>query len=108
MQTSNDVFILRHKDIDVAILQIDNNSEIVNCHILNHEHIPYLGSDGKRCILEWWRERSIPEGRKYLSELLKKHGCENASELLIKKSWTRTNRYLLDMSWKITRRNTLG
>lgn len=78
------MFILKHKDIDVAILQLNNDGEIMNHHIINPMHMPYLGSTKSRHLYDWWKQRSIPEGREHLLSLLKAYDCSSPSELLMK------------------------
>ncbi len=38
----NEIFILRHKNMDVAILQIDNEGDIHDARILQPAHVPFV------------------------------------------------------------------
>lgn len=80
----NKEFILKHKNVDVALLQISNDGEMHNAHILQPAYVPFIPSSDEKCIYRWWKERAIPEGRDRLSELLGKYGCHSASEFLLK------------------------
>lgn len=78
------IFILKHKDIDVAILQLNDDGEIENDKILRPERVPVFNKDPERGLCEWWRDRSIPEGRDKLELILAQYGCNSPSELLMK------------------------
>lgn len=80
----NKEFILRHKNIDVALLQISDDGEMHNAHVLQPAYVPFIPGNDEKCIYRWWKERAIPEGRDRLSELLGKYGCQSASEFLLK------------------------
>ena len=77
-------FILRHKNEDVALLQISENGDIYDAKILQPLHVPFVSTNDEHVIYRWWNDRAIPEGRERLSELLHKYGCKGASELLLK------------------------
>ncbi len=77
-------YILRHKNIDVALLQISEDGEMHNAHILQPAYVPFIPIQEEKSIYRWWRDRAIPEGRDRLSELLGKYGCDSAPEFLLK------------------------
>ncbi len=80
----NNLFILKHKNEDVALIQMTSDGEIDNYEIFNQRFMPYLGSNDPYHLHTWWNNRAIPEGREHLLPLLKKHNCSNPSELLMK------------------------
>ncbi len=78
------IFILKHKDHDVAVLRMDMNGEFHDVFIIDNTRMPYLGLDNGIHIKEWWDNRAIPEGRARLEELFEKYGCTSTSQLLMK------------------------
>jgi hypothetical protein len=78
------MFILKHKNHDVAILQLSADGDIENYQIINPARMPYVGSTDARNLHTWWKNRAIPEGRARLVELLKQYDCQSPSEFLMK------------------------
>lgn len=82
--SENRMFILKHKNHDVAILQLSENGDIENHQVINPARMPYLGSKDEKHLHAWWKNRAIPEGRARLVELFKQYDCSSPSELLMK------------------------
>ena len=99
------MFILKHKDHDVAILQLSAIGDIENYEIINPARMPFLGSKDEHHLHAWWKNRALPEGRARLISLLKQHDCKSPSELLMKNlALSLTDAYWLspaelDLSW---------
>ena len=78
------LFILKQKNYDVAILQMDEEGNLHDHTVKNKERMPFLGSSEQRHIYEWWAGRAIPDGRERLEDLLKKSGYETTTAFLMK------------------------
>lgn len=65
-------YILMHKNVSVAELEITDDGQIVSVlEVFHKEHAP-VGVDFKqvRSLADWWEGRSIPASRKGLSQFL--------------------------------------
>ncbi len=101
----NRMFLLKHKNHDVAILQLSPEGDIENFEVISPARMPFLGSGDKKHLHIWWKNRAIPEGRERLIELLKKYDCKSPGEFLMKNlGLSLTDAYWLspaemDLSW---------
>lgn len=82
-------FVLKHKDIDVAEVEVDGKGEISAVgRILNEAHLPVGTGDaicaGAAALKEWWNSRTIPASREGLKTLLDSLGMIFPQELLHK------------------------
>lgn len=77
-------FYLRHKDTDVAVMQLDSDGYPESTTILKEDELPILGTGKIKNINEWMLNRAIPSGRRDLEKLLKETGCKNPNELLMR------------------------
>lgn len=78
-------YYLRHKNYDVALLQVDtDNGTVLDSEILSAEDMPIIGDSTGAGLNEWLDARSIPNGRSVLEELLKESGCETSAAFLVK------------------------
>lgn len=60
------LYVLKHKDLDVAMVQIDRNSgkiEYVQDIYLPEELPPGVGEDGNQ-IAGWWASSAVPDSRR--------------------------------------------
>lgn len=79
------IYILKHKDNDAALLELDMEScEIYDLEVISEADIPILGEKGYRRLYEWLDSRAIPSGREELKRILENAGCETPQEYLIK------------------------
>ena len=58
------MFILKHKNHDVAILQLSENGDIENHQVINPARMPYLGSKDEKHLHAWWKNLIIALSRK--------------------------------------------
>ncbi|MDR0523454.1 MAG: HipA domain-containing protein [Candidatus Methanoplasma sp.] len=84
-----DGYVLKHKDIDVASIELNSTGEIETAsRIFDESRIPMgaLAKDGldEASLREWWRGRSIPSSREGLTEMLESLGLCFPQELLRK------------------------
>ena len=83
------LYILKHKDVDVAELELDENGAIAAFgKMLSDRHLP-IGTAGKNGIdfaelKEWWNGRSIPASREGLKDFLQSQGLHLPQQLLDK------------------------
>ena len=68
-------FVLKHKDIDVIELEIDENGLIISLEkVFNISHMPVGTVSNNRVdaaeIKDWWKNRSIPASRDGLRDFL--------------------------------------
>lgn len=66
------LYVLKHKDLDVAMVQIDRNSgkiEYVQDIYLPEELPPGVGEDGNQ-IAGWWASRAVPDSRRGIQQVL--------------------------------------
>ena len=75
------LYVLKHKDLDVAMVQIDNMTGSIE-YILDiyiPEELP-LGCDANGGgVKEWWKARAIPESRKGIRQVLNSLNEKNQS-----------------------------
>ncbi|MCL2786792.1 MAG: HipA domain-containing protein [Methanomassiliicoccaceae archaeon] len=82
-------FVLKHKDIDVAEVGLDERGSISSFgKVFNDAHLPVgTVADGHidtKAIKEWWGGRSIPASREGLRDFLETLGMFSPKELLDK------------------------
>ncbi|MDR2267087.1 MAG: HipA domain-containing protein [Christensenellaceae bacterium] len=84
-------YILKHKDIDVVEIELNDAGEIaVIGKVLNEAHLPVgtvisCGVDTAE-LQKWWSGRSIPASREMLNEVLVSQGLVLPQQLLEKNS----------------------
>jgi len=82
-------FLLKHKDIDVALLAINEEGNIVTVRdIFKPEHLPLscVTEDGKinsGRITQWWNERGIPASRENFQAIITEIGVTGKNKLLL-------------------------
>lgn len=70
---AEELYILKHKDLDVAIVKINTFSGRIEYiqEIYLPEELPVgCGSDGTG-IIEWWNMRAVPDTRKGIQQVLR-------------------------------------
>lgn len=78
--------VLKHKNIDIALLDINNNG-ILAVHYLDentHVHSPYLKKMSLEELQTWWNLRAIPNTRPDLKEILLSANCDSSQQYLLK------------------------
>ena len=82
-------FILKHKDVDVIEIELNDAGEISSIgRVLNEAHLP-VGCVTKKGVdfaelRDWWNSRSIPASRERLKEVLHSQGLVLPQQLLEK------------------------
>ena len=69
----NNLFVLKHKDLDVAMVAIDLTSgkiEHVLATYLPKELPVGCSEDSPNSILSWWESRAIPDSRRGIQQAL--------------------------------------
>lgn len=75
-------YMLKHQNRDVASFVLDSDGDLYTFEIHDQKEMPILG-DGRKNLAEWIQNRSIPDSRKDLDEILQKAGCKTAQEYMI-------------------------
>lgn len=69
----SNLFVLKHKDLDVAMVSIDLTSGKIE-HVLDiylSEELPVgCSSDNPNSIVSWWKSRAIPDSRRGIQQVL--------------------------------------
>jgi len=82
-------FLLKHKDIDVALLGLNDEGNIITVkEVFRHEHLPLscVMEDGKisnKRIIQWWNERGIPTSRENFRSVMAEIGATGKNKLLM-------------------------
>jgi len=82
-------FLLKHKDIDVALLVINEEGNITALReVFQSEHLPLscVMEDGKvntKRLTQWWDERGIPASRDLFREVMAEIGATGKNKLLL-------------------------
>jgi len=82
-------YLLKHKDIDVALLVINEEGNIVTVRdVFCPEHLPLscVMEDGKinnGRITQWWDERGIPASREHFRAIIAEIGVTGKNKLLL-------------------------
>ena len=72
---SSDLYVLKHKDLDVAMVQIDALTGKIG-YILDiylPEELPVGVNGEQRSISEWWASRAVPDSRRGLQQIGRAH-----------------------------------
>lgn len=77
------IYILMHKNIEVADLDISTSGKISNIEIRCEYHMPVGGSLNKRKFEDWWNDRAVPKTRKGVNNALKKLGFSSTNSMLL-------------------------
>ena len=78
------IYILKHKDRDVAVLKLNINGDIIGYEAIDLSLTPYLGTADANKIRTWWKTRGIPLTRNRINDLLSIHGISSSEEYLMK------------------------
>jgi hypothetical protein len=82
-------YLLKHKDIDVALLGINENGNVVTLReVYQADHLPLscVMEDGKvntGRLTQWWDERGIPATREQFREVMNEIGATGKNRLLL-------------------------
>jgi len=82
-------FLLKHKDIDAALLAINEEGNVITVRdVFRPEHLPLscVMEDGKintGRIKQWWDERGIPASREQFQAVIAEIGARGKNKLLL-------------------------
>ena len=82
-------YLLKHKDIDVALLVINEEGNIITVKdVFQHAHLPLscLTEEGKinsKRLSQWWNERGIPASRENYRNVMSEIGVTGKNKLLL-------------------------
>jgi len=82
-------YLLKHKDIDVALLVINEEGNVVTVkEVFQSEHLPLscVMEDGKinsKRLSQWWDERGIPASREQYHAVMAEIGVTGKNRLLL-------------------------
>ncbi|MCL2444411.1 MAG: HipA domain-containing protein [Treponema sp.] len=82
-------YLLKHKDIDVALLFINEDGNIIKVNeVFRPEHLPLscVSEDGKinnKRLTQWWDERGIPSSRENFRYVMAEIGVTGKNKLLL-------------------------
>lgn len=68
----SNLYVLKHKDLDVAMVQIDLTSGKIEyvLEVYLPEELPIGCVDTGKDIMEWWKSRAIPDSRRGIQQVL--------------------------------------
>ena len=68
----SNLYVLKHKDLDVAMVQIDLSSGKVEYVLTVYlpEELPVGYSEDGKDIMDWWKSRAIPDSRRGIQQVL--------------------------------------
>lgn len=68
----SNLYVLKHKDLDVAAVQIDLTSGTIEyvLEVYLPEELPVGYSADGRDLVDWWKSRAIPDSRKGIQQVL--------------------------------------
>lgn len=77
----SDLYVLKHKDLDVAMVKVDRNSGTIDylLDIYMPEELPLGCRKDGTGIAQWWASRAIPDSRRGIQQVL--HYLEENSSL---------------------------
>lgn len=79
------LFVLKHKDLDVAMVQIDLSTGVIEyvLDVFLPDELPpgYMGNPDK--IIDWWKSRAIPDSRRGIQQVLNYLGEETNLSLML-------------------------
>jgi hypothetical protein len=82
---NNKLYFLMHKNIKVAVLNIDENgyAKLVRKIFENDEHFPIGARMNNIKFSEWWKNRYIPDNRPGIKKALEKNNYKGVGDALI-------------------------
>lgn len=81
---SNGLFVLKHKDLDVAMVQIDTRSGNIEyiLEVYLTEELP-VGCVTGQDVIAWWKSRAIPDSRRGIQQVLRILEQETSQALML-------------------------
>lgn len=85
MNVPDNLYVLKHKDLDVAMVQINVFSGEIE-YVLDvylPEELPVGCDENSRSVTEWWKNRAIPDSRKGIRQVLDNLGEKSNLTLML-------------------------
>ena len=84
-ETQTGFYVLKHKDKDIAMIQMDNFTGRLEYILAVYlpEELPVGCSGDGSSLSRWWSLRAIPDSRKGLHQVLSRTGMETSQALLL-------------------------
>ena len=77
-------YLLRHKNIDVAELDLETGGFVVKAlEVFDEAHFPYGVAKEAKALRQWWVQRIIPASRDGISICLRENKISGVHELAI-------------------------
>lgn len=82
---SSALYVLKHKDLDVAMVQIDARSGKIEyiLEVYLPKEVPVGCSADGGGLIEWWEMRAIPDSRRGIQQVLGRLGEESSLSLML-------------------------
>ena len=81
----NEVYILKHKNVDAAIIEFNSISDTANyIKIKEPEYTSFMKDMSVEEFNLWWKFRAIPDSRVGIKDILTQNGCDTSLSLLKK------------------------
>ena len=104
----SNLFILKHKDLDVAMVQIDLLSGTIEyvLYVFLPDELPIGCAEEPIKVIEWWKSRAIPDSRRGIQQVLNYlHEKSNLSLMLSGYGLSLTDHYWMqpigkELYWK--------
>ena len=80
-----DLFILKHKDLDVAMMKMDARTGRIEyvLSVYRPEELPAGCAPDGTGLGEWWKQRAIPDSRKGIRQVLSRLSEETSQSLML-------------------------
>lgn len=76
-------YYLMHKDIKVALIEFNEDADIVNIALRVPQYMPVGCALGMQFFKSWWRDRAVPKTRHGINTVLKKFNLTTTRSLLL-------------------------
>ena len=84
-EVSSNLFVLKHKDLDVAMVQADLVTGaieyVLDVYLLEELPLGYNESDSQ--LIDWWKSRAIPDSRRGIQQVLNYVGEKTNLSLML-------------------------
>lgn len=103
----NNTFVLMHQNTMVASVILRDNKTVEKIYAINPAMLPFGEQTSQKLMSTWWEQRSIPESRHNLQDILAENQCDSSLMLMVKNlALSLTDTYWIrpasmeDLSWE--------
>lgn len=75
--------VLMHKNIEVALLQLNSDGEMLKVKVLNKSFMPIGGSVSNKSFYDWWKFRAVPRTRQNCRSALERLGYIGTGKMMV-------------------------